>query len=195
MDFKEFLEGARPFFQGLPQPLSHNAANSSETPTGAANAKEKTSNSGTESSIHSAYGHHGGNRLPRTGSNATVPFSGSSSLSGNDITGDGSMNINNNNNNKTEKEPCGSVGNKRSHQLNNHSPVPSNTSGKSGDSGGGSSNHTHLHSGFASSPSIRSSSNQSHVPIHVPLTLPLPNHHQVTIQKLINNACMCSKKF
>lgn len=173
MDFKNILEGARPFFQGLPQPLSQ--SNSEPTP---ANVKEKESPGNHNQTFHpSVITNHNSSSgtLNRNGSNVTLPYNDSHPIS-NETPSDGSMN-NNNNNNKSDKDPS-SGSRKTSHSVNNISPsAVSQNTGKS--TGAGTPTHPLLHGGFNTTHPQRSSSGQSHVPIHVPLTIPLPTHHQV----------------
>lgn len=190
MDFKNILEGARPFFQGLPQPLSQNTPTDSEK-TVSSNTKEKevTGNSLSQNRHHAYHpgviaNHNSDGGQNRNGNNVALLYNSGDPVS-NDSTGvGGSMsNINtNNNNNNSEKDSGSSVSRKGTHSVTNVSPnvvgqKSANTSEKSANATGVPT-HPLLQAGFGNSisPSHRSSS-QSHVPVHVPLTIPLPNHH------------------
>lgn len=204
MDFKNILEGARPFFQGLPQPLSQNTPTDSEK-TVSSNTKEKevTGNAHSLSqNRHHAYhpsviaNHNSDSGQNRNGNNVALLYNSGNSVS-NDSTGVGgsmsNINTNNNNNNSEKDSGGGSISRKGTHSVTSPNVVgqkSANTSEKSANATGVPT-HPLLPTGFGNSvsPSHRSSS-QSHVPVHVPLTIPLPNHHhhhQVKIIILLTN--------
>lgn len=198
------MEGARTFFQGLPQSLGQSApAESPKSVTekdGAAVGNHHPHPLNRNQLYHPSVitaNHHAG-----TGSSSASANKSSSSGSGSAA----SINNINNNNNISSKDSSVTSGvrggggsivtgkpitNPINNNLNHTSVVvgpgqksPANTSGKSGNSasGAGVPAHSHLHRhspGFGSTHSQHLHQNsQSHVPIHVPLTIPLPNHHQ-----------------